>query len=184
MLITIIMNIVTNGSILGRFLTISNDFVMLIEQQSEYETAGSSRIFIWTRVIKLILNKPLLGYGLENLGTIFSENYMSDVLETFNTFIIFDKAHNEYLNIAVTTGIPSLLVYLTFVAAIIRKTIKYMSEDIILIPIFCSIVGYLVQGFFNISVVCVAYIYWILLGILLNRIKLNDGKHQNGGCYG
>lgn len=37
-----------------------------------------------------------------------------------------------------------------------------------IIPLLCSVIGYLVQAFFNISVVSVAYVYWIALGMLSN----------------
>ena len=175
--ITIVMNNISSGKIIGRFFTIGIDFKRVIEQSPDYQRAGAGRIFIWKRVLKLIPQRPLFGYGLETLGIVFTEHFYSDIIERYNRLIIFDKAHNEYLNIAVTTGIPSLMVYLYFISNIIKKAIKGISKNIMIIPLFCSIIGYLVQGFFNISVVSVAYIYWIMLGILLNMsTESTEGK--------
>jgi len=35
-----------------------------------------------------------------------------------------------------------------------------------------AIVGYMTQAFFNISVVSVAYLFWILLGVLDGQVRL------------
>ena len=166
--ITIVMNNISSGKIIGRFFTIGIDFKNVVEQAPNYQKAGAGRIFIWKRVLKLISQRPLFGHGLETLGIVFTEHFYYDIIERYNKLITFDKAHNEYLHIAVTTGIPSLIIYLYFVSNIIIKAIKSVNKNIIIIPLLCSVIGYLVQAFFNISVVSVAYIYWIMLGILLN----------------
>ncbi len=167
-IITIAMNNISSGRIIGRFFTIGTDFKEIVEQTPDSQKAGAGRIFIWRRVLKIIPQKPLFGYGPETLGTVFTEYFYDDIFERYNRLIVFDKAHNEYLHIAVTTGIPSLAVYLCFVLSIVIKAVKNADKNIIIIPLLCSIIGYLVQAFFNISVVSVAYMFWIMLGILLN----------------
>ena len=167
-IITIGMDYMSSGKIIGRFSTIGTDFKKVIEQTSDYQKAGAGRIFIWKGVLKLISQRPLFGYGLETLGIVFTGHFYSDIIERYNRLIIFDKAHNEYLHIAVTTGILSLGTYLYFISNIIKKAIKNVDKDILIVPLLCSVIGYMVQAFFNISIVSVAYIYWIMLGILLN----------------
>ncbi len=168
-IITVGMDYMSSGKIIGRFSTIGTDFKNIIEQTSDYQKAGAGRIFIWKRVLKLILRKPLFGYGLETLDIVFTGHFYSDIIERYNRLIIFDKAHNEYLHIAVTTGILSLGAYLYFILSIIKRAIKNVNKDILIIPLLSSVIGYIVQAFFNISVVSVVYIYWIVLGILSNR---------------
>ncbi|MDF2546496.1 MAG: hypothetical protein K0R93_1394 [Anaerosolibacter sp.] len=167
LVITILVNIHSDGRVFGRFLTITKDMETVISQSSGYERAGANRIFIWERVIELIKLRPILGYGLETLGVVFTDTYREDIMTAYKRLIIFDKAHNEYLHIAVSTGIPSLLLYLAFVSSIVYKAFKSEKNNPLIIPLLCSIIGYLVQAFFNISVVSVAYIYWMFLGILL-----------------
>lgn len=166
--ITIAMNSYTNGGIFGRFLTIGKDFLLLVEKSDDFESGGANRIFIWKRVIELIKFKPFFGHGLENLGIISTDYFYKDIIEYFGKLYIFDKAHNEYLHIAVTTGIPSLIVYLIFLWNILYTSFKSVKDNLFIIPLLASIIGYLVQAFFNISVVSVAYIYWVFLGIMLN----------------
>lgn len=165
--ITIFLEIYSDGRIIGRMLSIGNDLGAVLSKSENYENAGANRIYIWERVILFIKQKPFFGYGLENLGEVFTEKYSDEIIKLYNREIIFDKAHNEYLHIAVSTGIPSLLMYLAFIAAIILKAWKNVKNNPLIIPLLCSIIGYLVQAFFNISVVSVAYIYWIFLGVML-----------------
>ena len=174
MFITMVMDIQTEGRVISRFSSIQRDVGKVLTQTEDYENAGGNRMFIWVRAIELIKEKPLLGHGLETMGDVFSERYMDDVVEMSGRRIIFDKAHNEYLHIAYSTGIPSLIVYLMFVTSLLIRGLKAVKYNHMAIPLLASVVGYLVQAFFNISVVSVAYIYWIFLGILLRSSLFPD----------
>lgn len=173
---TILFNLYNNNIFLTRFLTMYHDMNKLIVQSSDFEKAGSNRLFIWVRVMKLIYKYPIWGVGIETLDIAFAKEYSTDLTKYFGGRVIFDKAHNEYLNIAVSTGIPSLIVYLAFITNIIIKGFKQIKNNYIVLPLFCSVVGFLVQAFFNISVVSVAYIFWIFLGILY---KISDDSEKN-----
>jgi hypothetical protein len=44
--------------------------------------------------------------------------------------IIVDKAHNEYLQLAITAGIPALLIYLWFIGLILKNSVKsYLRNE-------------------------------------------------------
>lgn len=177
-LITLLFDFYSHGAVFGRFFSIYKDIGKVITQSSGYENAGANRIFIWKRVIELIKKRPLFGYGLETLDIVFTEAYRDEIIAFCKRLIIFDKAHNEYLHIAVSTGIPSLIVYLTFVGSILYKAFKNVKNNPLIIPLLCSIIGYLVQAFFNISVVSVAYIYWMFLGALLKFSYESESKSE------
>lgn len=164
--IILIYNYDTGGALLSRFLTISSDAKGFLAMGDSSDYMGSNRGFIWKRVVELIKKKPFVGYGIENLGEAFDQYYKNDILKVLKSDYIIDKAHNEYLNIAVTTGIPSLLVYLTFIIAIIKSSFKKVRNNSVIILLVSSVTGYLLAAFFNISVVSVAYVYWIFLGLL------------------
>lgn len=172
--VTILFNILNNSQLLNRFLTIFIDFNKFVTKSPDIDRAGSSRIFIWARVIELIKENPIWGIGLENLGSIFSAKYENEILNYFSKPLIIDKAHNEYLHIAVSTGIPSLITYLTFLGHVLWKAYKKIKNNHIILPLFCSVIGYLSQAFFSISVVSVAPIFWILLGILCNIVNFTE----------
>ena len=82
-----------------------------------------------------------------------------------------DKAHNEYLQIAITIGTPALLVYLLLLFKVYRRAVQALKvankqQKLIIFTLLAVITGYLVQAIFNISVVSVAPILWMLLGIV------------------
>ena len=131
---------------------------------------GSHRIEIWKMTLKVIEKKPLLGCGVDTLNRGL-EKYASreNAMYYFDHGCIIDKAHNEYLQIAATMGIPALITYLLFISSIVicnfKKSFKY-EENLILLIVILS---YLIQAFFNISVIGVAPIFWFVLGIAARK---------------
>jgi putative inorganic carbon (HCO3(-)) transporter len=164
--IVLVYNYNTGGALLSRFLTISSDAKGFLAMGETSDYMGSNRGFIWKRVVELIKKRPFVGYGIENLGEAFDQYYKNDILEILKLDLSVDKAHNEYLNIAVTTGVPSLIAYMSFVILIFKNGFKNVRHNFVAILLVSSVTGYLTAAFFNISVVAVAYIYWIFLGLL------------------
>ena len=91
------------------------------------------------------------------------------MIEMYGNVYHVDRAHNEYLHIAVSSGIPALISYLVFTFLCLKKGFKLMKKDVRYLPYFTALSAYLVQAFFNISIVSVAYIFWIFLGINTNE---------------
>jgi putative inorganic carbon (HCO3(-)) transporter len=172
LVITVAMEIESEGRVILRALSLVEEAGDVLTQADGYEEGGANRIFIWERVIPLIFERPLVGFGPETLGEVFSERYHDDIIAKYGEERIFDKAHNEYLHVAVTTGIPSLFVYLAFVFSILKRAYMNRHKNPMIIPLMASIIGYLIQAFFNLSIITVAYIYWVFLGILL-RLSLD-----------
>lgn len=174
MLLLALYNFYTEGAFIDRFLSIKRDADEFLTNGDRADYSGANRGFIWKRVAELIKKRPLTGYGIENLGEAFKKYYTKDMIELWNEVRYLDKAHNEYLHIAVTSGIPSLLVYLTFISQIILKGLFRLKNCKTALLILSSVIGYMTAAFFNISVVSVAYVYWIFLGLLAG---------SNGNCY-
>lgn len=130
---------------------------------------GSSRIEIWMMVLKVIAQAPVLGTGPDTLAD--SLFYIAttdaiDYVKKHNCYV--DKAHNEYLQIAATMGIPALIVYLIFLMLILIKEkdlFKKTSTFVLIVPI----ISYLVQAFFNISTIGVTPILWFIFGLIQNE---------------
>lgn len=172
--VVLMFNTLNSNAFVQRSRSIFEGALSVIRNE-EPERAGSGRIFIWRRVILLIRDRPLTGYGIENLREPFAERFNEDVMAVFGRILYFDKAHNEYLHIAVTTGIPSLIVYLLLVTKAFHAGLTRLREYDTYCPFVASVLGYLVQAFFNISVVSVAYIFWVFLGILCSYDDLHTG---------
>ena len=94
--------------------------------------------------------------------------HIDNILFIFDTHQFIDKAHNEYLQIAATIGIPAMIVYLAFLAQILSSQKKKIFKDNATFILVIPIISYIVQAFFNISTIGVAPIFWALLGLLQN----------------
>jgi len=177
-----------NPNFTGRFASVFTDFNKLntgISQQKETEgqeqpgevsnigQLGSSRIYIWQKTWTLIKERPLTGYGIETMGTVMEERFAKENQAYFNGPMRVDKAHNEYLHISYSSGVIAALIYFLFQISVIvtgLKTIKNAkgtTQYLLSIPLVCSVVGYLFQALTNISIVSVAYIFWIFCGIII-----------------
>lgn len=73
----------------------------IIQEAETAAKAGSGRWEIWTHGLKFVAEKPIFGYGPENLGA----RYLAEG-------IAHDRPHNEFIQIAASLGIPALLFYL------------------------------------------------------------------------
>lgn len=164
---------VSGDKFLLRLLSIQTDVSKLIENVA-IEEVGSSRMFIWIRGVELFKMRPIFGYGLENIGNAFLKFYRQDILDYFNYLIVPDKAHNEYLHYALVGGLFTLVSYLSLITLIIKSNIKRTFKNSYGLPLMISIVGYLIQATFNISVVSVAYIFWIFLGWSVNHAETDN----------
>lgn len=159
--------------------TYINEVISLEKETEKAENGsdsfGSGRGFIYKVSLDIIKQYPWLGVGPDSLGAYFMEYIFFEPDYTSN--IIFDKAHCEYLHIAVCTGIPSLICYITIIA-IIGITIwkKHLSDksNLTIFAVGLSILSYLIQAAGNISVTHVAPIFWIILGVGYGMCKRNE----------
>lgn len=122
------------------------------------DSSGSYRVYYWKRAVAFMFDHILLGSGPDTFGIVFERHYG-------NINLYFQKAHNEYLQIAITLGYPALFIYMALVFIVLKRLWQGTKRSVFSQILFCCIVGYLVQAFFNISVICNAPIYWSLLGI-------------------
>lgn len=140
---------------------------------------GSRRIAIWKMSLKLISQKPIFGCGTDNLAVGLAMNCSDEFWEFVNEKnTVVDKAHNEYLHIAATIGIPALIVYLVFVGMIILPKMKQMLKDKLSLIITLTLISYLVQAFFNISTIGIAPIFWMILGLCDNENVIKSLKEM------
>lgn len=149
------------------------EVVNLVKKEDAF---GSGRMEIWKKALMLIDDYKLLGVGPDSMAKANREDkYITNGEKDILANIIVDKTHNEPLHIAVTTGIPSAIIYLVVVGIIgikllvlvINKTKKegidnnntrYMTMVLI------CFASYLMQSVINISVVQVAPMFWAILG--------------------
>ena len=164
--ITFVLNKTKKNALSTRSGTIKKEMAM----KDEY--GGSGRLKIWEITGIVIQDHPFLGTGPENLKSVIHAEHKKEINEYYRVKkTSIDKAHNEYLHIAAVTGIPSLILYLMILSLILFQNAKHIFQANLKTLLLLTIIAYLIQAFFNISVIAVAPIYWIVLGFLSQKTK-------------
>ena len=146
-LVTIMLLPANDGLIYKRAFSIPETIDSALKNEGK---AGSNRVEIWNKTLIIAQDNLLLGVGPDQLAI------------EMNKGGFMDKAHNIYLEILATMGLPALLAYLAFMAFFLRR---WRNEAGFIF--FTIIVTYLIQGFFNNDVIMVMPIFWIILGLAL-----------------
>ena len=122
--------------------------------------AGSGRMKMWVASGKMIAEKPILGYGPDNLKAEYVEKKVS-----------LDRAHNEPIEKAVSVGIPAALVYYAgVVLAIVGfiKKRKNFTQETNILP-FMAFVGYLISSLFGVFLFYTAGYFVMMLAFITSK---------------
>lgn len=137
------------------------------------ERQGSSRGYIWSRSLPMLKETIFLGHGPDSYVVYFPQHdYVGKLLYMGDSFDLVDKPHNMYLQTAINTGVPSLLAMLVMFGMYLITSVRLYWQNsfehfyaISGLAILIAIIGYLVAGMFNDSVVSVAPVFWVLFGL-------------------
>ncbi len=150
------------------------------------EKLGSGRAYIWSRSIPILKNTLIKGYGPDNYILAFPQHdYWAKTYVYNNSQMITDKPHNMYLQWGINNGVLALIsllaVFVIYIFSSARELYRWKQSDpdrIFKIGIICAVVGYLIAGIFNDSVVSIAPIFWSLLGIGIAMMETGNEKEK------
>ncbi len=129
---------------------------------------GTGRVHIWKESLKYIPEYIWTGVGIDNFIYLGKSEYVTDYISG----VKYSKAHNEYLQILLTEGFFMLIIYLIFLGTIFFKSLfnlfKNVNVDYFVFSLFLAFCGYCVQAFFNISMIKVAPIFYMISGMLVS----------------
>ena len=126
-----------------------------------------SRQRIFQNVIRGAVKKPVLGYGWANVDYAFNAGGWPI---KFANDVYVDKAHSEILEVFVTTGIPGLLIYLSFLFVFVKTLIvryKGPGDKVWNFTLLSVILLYLFHSQTNVISICEEIIFWMVLGITI-----------------
>ena len=152
--------------------SVSKEIALNVEYADEGLTADkmfSNRMCIWKFIVQQLPNYWYLGTGPDNLLLITNTDTAPANIRSY------DKAHNEYLNLAISEGVFALAVYLVFLFALFIPAIAHWQERTgswVAMGLFLAFFSYIAQAFFNISVIQVAPYFWIVCGLLGAGIEI------------
>jgi len=134
-----------------------------------FESSAGVRLWIWRDVLNIIKKYPIFGVGLDGLGNVYLK-YRSMGVFRLEGDAKADSAHNEFLDIAVTRGIPGLIIYLWLIGSFLWLCIKRAfslgkQDSLIIFGIASGCLSYFLQTLFSFGVTPVFSTLWITMGI-------------------
>ena len=149
-------------------------------------SGGNGRLKIWENSLDIVKDNPIIGVGFDNFELAYPNpkiptgimvvTTLEEAKTPVTSYYIVDNAHNVYLHTAVSTGLLGLIPYLVLCLLVFIKGLKFKNKLGLLL--LSGFVAYSVQAFANISVIQVAPIYYIIMGLILS-LKEEPNKTSN-----
>lgn len=125
--------------------------------------SGQIRFIVWQGALDIFKAYPIFGSGVETFGLSYYQFRPAAHNLVSEWDFLYNKAHNEYLNILANTGAVGFATYLavilTFAVWAILRIIN--SHDVLHSALLASYISYLVQNIFGFSVVAIALFFFL-----------------------
>lgn len=137
-----------------------------------YESFATGRGYIWSRTLPLLKDNIILGSGADTFALEFPHQ---DYVNYYNSGFegqILTKPHSLYLQIAVQSGVISLITfiifYLMYFVSSFKIYIKGQFDNLfkqVGVSIYVGTIAYIITGISNDSTITIAPVAWALIGI-------------------
>jgi len=135
-------------------------------------TTVNTRFLSWQIAGKAIVERPILGWGVENFSIAFNKYYNPELLLFSYYETWFDKPHNKILEIGVDGGTIAIILYLALFAFAIKKISIYRRDGDL--SLFSSaglsgvLVAYFVQNLFVFDTSTSLLSFTLILALLVS----------------
>jgi tetratricopeptide (TPR) repeat protein len=144
------------------------------------------RLYIWQGILELIRSNPnigftpdllrpirlLIGYGPEAMKFVFPQVYPPGLAYIESREAMADRAHNELLDLLVTTGVLGLLAFLILVGSffycgvhLLWRTRSFKTQ-ISLIALLSAVFAHLIEAQFGILLPSAELLLWLYLALV------------------
>lgn len=155
------------GQIFKKQLTAGSQQQAVPSGATSLETGGTEsgtiRKIVWKGALQIWLHYPIFGTGVETFAYSYYLYRPAEHNLTSEWDFIYNKAHNEYLNLAANSGTVGLLTYLVLISFSIYQMFistkyqqpnhKKIQNDNLRFAILAGYISLLVTNFFGFSVV-------------------------------
>ena len=160
LLVTVIMNIQTHF-LMTEIQKLSGGVDNIVKRTENAGRAGSGRWRLWVNGVRFIAEKPIFGYGPDNLGARYLE-----------AKITIDRPHNEIIQFAASLGIPAALLYIFAIGVHFRSLFIHRKNlTTIIIGLFAVVFAYLVSSMFGNTMYYTSPFFFMILGLSGGMVK-------------
>ncbi len=161
-------------------LCVSVGFLFFAERFSGTFEAGRSfgaREVIWEGTFQMIVERPW-GWGLGTMAFTSPRFIGRDIYAFESLTTVIDRAHNEPLHILLTLGPIGFLAYLWLLGFLFAAAYLFWHRDGTGLMRACVVgtLAYLTSVFFGFSSIATGALFWVLIGILLGSLPVNESR--------
>lgn len=133
------------------------------------------RLLYWRAVPEIIKSRPFLGYGPESQYQLFTKYYgpESIVYEEINSHP--DRAHNEILDILLTTGVLGLLSYLFLMGYVFYRGLR--EGSLFSLVLLSALFAYIISNQFGFPTITTNLYFWLYLALIM--VISNKSEKEN-----
>lgn len=132
-----------------------------------------ARVVYWQMAWNGFMEKPILGYGLENYSFVHHQNFDPILLNPpYPNEPWTDKPHNVMLEILVSSGVPGLVLYFLILGFVLVSLFRFVCsshdrKEILSASLFIGLlIAYQFQLFFAFDTISSIQAYFVFLGII------------------
>ncbi len=134
---------------------LTQDIVNIVKNNEQAPAAGSSRWVLWQKGVQYAFEKPLFGYGPENLGKRYGQDGLNH-----------SRPHNEILQLAASLGFPAALFYIAALMFFYLELIKNRKKlTVEVLGLYAAVFTYILSSMFGVSAFYTTPYYFIFLGL-------------------
>ena len=171
--INIVGTLVTVSVIAAIFIFCKGQLAQTVKEYMEFNDSwGTNRGYIWRYSVKIfdrvdVVGK-LIGSGLDSFGSLASKYYYDELYVHFGKRLV--NAHNQFLQLLITTGIVGCIAYYTAVAgAIVKGIVSGRKKSTTHLALATSLLAVTLQGVFNNFMTLDCVMIMILMALCVNE---------------
>jgi len=166
------------GILIFSFPTIKNTII-------SYLSDMKARILVWEMAWKGFLERPILGWGLENFDVVFAKFFSPKLfLGEYGGETWFDRAHNIVLDTLINSGIVGLISYLSIfcisILSLLKKCFVENKENIgVNLVIISLLIAYFAQNLLVFDLISSYAVFFLTLAFINFLIQEEDSEESN-----
>lgn len=148
-----------------------------ISQISFSEATVSSRLSLWKMSIQAVQDKPMFGYGENNIRVPLDHYHDYSLTESW-----FDSSHNKFFDELLAHGIVGFVIQIAFFVWLFWLVFKKRQQDFWGVMLTLGLLtAYIVQALFIFDSFIVSWLFIFVLGFIILNFDRQDAKQKSIG---
>jgi O-antigen ligase len=136
-----------------------------------YKASVTYRGDYWLAGWTMMINHPIFGVGMDSYGDWYRRSRTMTATLRRGPDITSNAAHNVFLDIAASGGVPLLLIYLALMILVIVSALKILKRQSRFNPFFAGLFGgwvaFQAQSIISINQIGLAVWGWVISGLII-----------------